>query len=100
MVNTQLILGSMAPLVRDSHSTVSRLPGIASPDTSELYYGSHCYRPQDYIINIAASQYFLIFSINIKVTTSGATAGSALATAARPTPGKFCLFPGFFITLN
>jgi hypothetical protein len=56
-------LSSMAPLVRDSRSGGSRLPGAASPNNFYLYYDDHGYRPKDYIIEIAASQHFLILSI-------------------------------------
>jgi hypothetical protein len=59
-----------APLVRDSRSAVSRLPGLAPTNTFDLYSGSgdHRYRLEDYTIKIAANQHFLILSINIKIT--------------------------------
>jgi hypothetical protein len=65
----QLILGFMAPLVRDSRSAVSRLSGVASPNNFDLHSDDCRYRTKDYVNKIAASQHFLILSINIKVTT-------------------------------
>jgi hypothetical protein len=38
MVKMQLILGFMAPLLQDTRNTVSRLAGIASRNTLDLYY--------------------------------------------------------------
>jgi hypothetical protein len=92
----------MTPLVRDSRNAVSGLPGVASPNTFKLYSGSdeHRYQAKYYTIKVAASQHFLILSINIKVGTLGATAGSELTTATRLTPNKLCVLPGFFIRVN
>lgn len=99
MVKTQLMLGYMAPLVRDSRSAVSRLLDFGSPNNLICCDG-HLYWPKDYIIKMAASQYFLMLSINIKVTALVTTSGSALKTAARLMPDKLCSFPGFFIAVN
>jgi hypothetical protein len=96
LVTLQLGLGFMAALVRGSRSAVSRLPGV----TFDLYSAARGYRPEDYIIKIATSQHFLVLSINIKVTALAAAAGSALIRAARLTPGKLCLFPGFTIAVS
>jgi hypothetical protein len=46
MVKTQLVLGFMAPFVRDSRSAVSGLPGAASPNTFDLYCDSDDHRCQ------------------------------------------------------
>lgn len=100
-MTTQCIFGFMAPLVRDLRSAVSRLPGVASPNTFDFYSDDYLrYRHKDYIVKIVASQHFFILSINIKATTSGAIAGSALSVAANLTPVKLCLFRGFFFAVN
>jgi hypothetical protein len=57
------------------HGPVRRLPAVASRNTSDLYYDSHRYRPEDYTIKFAASQHFLILSINVKVITRGQQLG-------------------------
>jgi hypothetical protein len=72
---TQLILGFMAALVRDSRSAVSRLSGAASPNTSDFYSDDYRCRPKDYTITTAASQRFITLSINIKATTSAQPLG-------------------------
>jgi hypothetical protein len=88
------------PSVRYSGNAASSLLGVPSPNNFDRYSDDPLYRPKNYINKIAGSQHFLILSTNIKVTTSGATAGSALTRAAHHKPDKLCLFPGFFIAAN
>jgi hypothetical protein len=63
----------MAPLVRNLCNAFSGLPGVASPNASELSSVSdeQRYEPKDHIIKIADSQHLLIISISIKVTYLG-----------------------------
>jgi hypothetical protein len=63
MVKLQLILGFMAPLLQDTHNTVSRLPDIASHNTLGLYYDMIVSDLWTILLEVAASQYFLILSI-------------------------------------
>jgi hypothetical protein len=51
-VKTQHSLSIVAFLVRHSHSTVSRLLAIASPNTFDLNSDDYCYPPNDYMAKL------------------------------------------------